>query len=93
MVTGPAILRRYQYSVSRVWTAIGAQTNVQVKTAIRLPRSKPTNISKGTTENVSEDKTTIILYQTNLSDSELENKIDQINADKTISITGQSNVK
>ena len=42
---GPAMRRRYQYRVSRVDTAIGAQTNVQESTARRLPSSRPRTMS------------------------------------------------
>ena len=45
MRIGPPILRKYQYSVNRVATAIGAHTNVQVSTAMRFPKASPTKMS------------------------------------------------
>ena len=42
ITTGPAIFRRYQYNVNRVFTAIGVQINVQESTARRFPNNRPT---------------------------------------------------
>ena len=46
---GPAIFLKYQYRVSRVRTAMGAQMNVQERMANRLPAKSPMSKSLAVT--------------------------------------------